>query len=341
MDTPLARPTIVDVAKAAGVSKSLVSLAIRDSPGVSASTRAHILEVAQRLGYRSNAWARSLARGRSHLIGVLLNDLHSGYHTDIVNGVEDAAADAGFGVVLSHGRRDGDVLAERLEALAALGVEGVVIVSGQVRLDALTRAATGRPVVVVGRPDAVPDAVSQVSNDDRLGARLAVHHLAALGHRRIAHVASSRRRAALDRAESYAQTMRELGLAEWVRTVAPDEVARVAAGIAAREPDAPTAVFAANDRLAGTAVGAAFDAGVVVPAQLSVVGYDDTELARMLRPALTSVDQPRAAMGRRAMELLSELLGGGAARREVIEPTLVVRDSTGAIGPWRRETVVS
>lgn len=333
------------MAREAGVSKSLVSLAVRGDHGVSADSRARILEVAARLGYRSNTWARSLARGRSQLIGVLLNDLHSGYHTDIVHGIEDAAAERGLGVVLSHGRRDGELLARRLEALCELGADGMIVVSGQIGTDALTRTAAERPVVVVGRPEDVPAVVAQVSNDDRLGARLAVQHLAALGHRRIAHLRASTRRASADRADSYEQTMRELGLDDAVHTFAIADLPTFISEVAAGGAGAATAVFAANDRLAAAVVGAAIDAGLRVPEQLSVVGYDNTDLARALRPALTSVDQPRLELGQRAMELLAERLASAAASdpasattdtapRVVIAPELVVRRSTAPLRAW-------
>ena len=330
MTSPPRRPTIVDVAKEAGVSKSLVSLALRDGQGVGASTRRRIVEVAEQLGYRSNTWAASLARGRSHLIGIVVNDLHSGYHTDIVDGIEDAAASDGFAVVLSHGRRDPVIAAARLDSLGGMGVEAIVVVSGQIDRRDLERASRSRPVVVVGRPHEVPEGIGQVSNDDRLGARLAVHHLAALGHRRIAHVTSSRRPAAEERREAYLETMEQLGLAEHAEILEPD-----AAFARLSDPaGCPSAVFAANDRLARDLVGAAFDAGVDVPGALSVVGYDDTDLARALRPALTSVEQPRRDMGHRAFALVGSLLAGDQVRHEVIEPRLVVRDSTTAAAGW-------
>jgi len=320
------RPTIVDVAAAAGVSKSLVSLAVRGDPGVRAETRARILDAADRLGYRSNPWARSLARGRSQTILVLVDDLRSGYHTDVVHGVEDAAEENAMAVVIGDGRRDRDVLRGRLDRMLALGPDGIVIVSGQADAALIGDVAQRVPLVVVGRPGELPSGAGQVSNDDRSGTRLAVHHLVALGHRRIAHLQGSPRPAAVARRESYEATMTELGLGEHVRVLTGAH--EIIAAVSRAAADAPTAVCCANDRIAVDLIGRALDAGVTVPHELSVVGYDNLDLAAQVRPALTTVDQPRHAMGALALRQLTDVLGGGDPRREVLNPSLVLRDST-------------
>lgn len=313
-DARARQPTIYDVAEAAGVSKSLVSLAVRGQAGVGEATRARILAAADRLGYRSNPWARSLVRGRSGSIGVLVGDLR-GYAVDVVQGIEASADRHDTGVVLVDGRGDRDVLRRGLERLRGFGVDGIIAVSGQVPPDAI--AASVAPVVVVGRPAELPPSAGQVSNDDRLGARMAVHHLAGLGHRRIAHVAGSGRPASLERAASYRQTMGELGLTP----VVFESVAELVGSTV-------TAVFCANDRLAADALGVVVDAGRRVPDDLSVVGYDDTQLATWLRPALTTVQQPRQHMGGLAYDALAALQGGGSAQHRVVPPSLVVRGST-------------
>ena len=318
-------PTIHDVASEAGVSKSLVSLAVRGDPGVRSETRARILDAADRLGYRSNPWARSLVRGRSQMIGVLVDDLRSGYHTDVVHGVEDAADANGLAVVIGDARRERNILRARLESMVSLGIDGAVIVSGRGDTEALSAFAGRLALVVVGRPVGIARAVGQVSNDDRSGARLAVHHLAAFGHRRIAHVRGSTRPASRAREESYQATMRELGLEEHVRIRDPEELLRE---LVAGAPDAPTAVFCSNDRIAIDLIGRAIDAGLNVPSDLSVAGYDNIEISSWLRPSLTSVDQPRRAMGELALRQLLEIIEGGPSRHDVVAPSLVVREST-------------
>lgn len=311
-------PTIVDVARAAGVSKSLVSLAIRNDAGVSAATRERILKVADEIGYRSNHWARSLVAGRTNLVGVLLNDLGNAYNTDIVDAIEDAAALLGLSVVISHGRRTPDVLAARLESLMRLGLDGFVVVSAHTPPRVLADAARSAPVVVIGNPRALPDGVSQVRGDDEAGARLAVEHLLSRGHERVAYLAGSTSKTSRIRAAAYREAMETHGLApqefEDVEFVGADADADVR----------PTAVFASNDRTAARLMGRASDAGLRMPEDLAVVGYDDTELATLLRPQLTSVAQPRAEMGRRALEILTS----GDVAREVLAPELVVRASS-------------
>ncbi len=317
--------TILDVARAAGVSKSAVSLALRGDPGLGKRTRAAIVAEAQRLGYRQNRWARSLVQGRTGLVGVLLTDLSSDYQTEIVHGIEDAAEQVGLEVLLSHGRRDPAVLQRRLTQLGDLGVDGVVVLSAMLGPAVLARAATRQPMVVVGRVEGLPPGIGSVANHDEAGAQLAVQHLVGLGHRRIAHLTMSQRAAARARRRAYEESMVGAGLGAFVQ-VAPEWDGGVDQLVAAAgEQDGPTAVFASNDRGAAAVVAAALDRGLRVPEDLSVIGYDNTALAQALRPALTSVDQPRPQMGRLAMDQLAELMAGGEARHQVVEPELVVR----------------
>lgn len=315
------RPTIVDVARAASVSKSLVSAALRGERGVSAASRSRILAAADELGYRSNGWAQRLVSGRSSLVGVLLTDLRNAYQTDIVNGIEDAAAAAGFDVVLSHGRRDRELLRERLAGLTALGVDAVIAATGHLDADDLAALADRVPMVVVGRPASVPDAAGWIRNDDETGARLAVAHLQERGHDRIAYVHGSSRPASIARRDAYRALVTEAREYD----VHDDGIARLLDAVAA---GGPTAAFAANDRIAAQIVAEAVDRGIRLPHDLAVVGYDNTELADLVRPGLTSVDQPRGEMGAAAMAQALGLLDGGVPEREVASPTLVVRGSS-------------
>lgn len=321
--------TILDVAREAGVSKSAVSLALRGDAGLGEGTRSTILATAQRLGYRQNRWARSLVQGRTGLVGVLLTDLSSDYQTEIVHGIEDAAETAGLEVLLSHGRRDPAVLERRLDQLLDIGVDGVVVLSAMLPPQVLAPAAKRAPMVVVGRVEGLPDSIGSVANHDEAGARLAVGHLLGLGHTRVAHLSMSPRAAAQARRAAYEEVLAEAGLAATVFQADDDGVTRVVRAANREGGDGgPTAVFASNDRGAVAVLGAALDAGLRVPEDLALVGYDNSALSRAVRPALTTVDQPRPRLGRLAMEQLAGLLGGGEARREVLEPTLLVRGST-------------
>lgn len=303
-----------------------MSLAVRGDTGVQPETRTRILDVADRLGYHSNPWARSLVRGRSQMIGVLLDDLRSGYHTDVVHGIEDEAETNGMSVVMADARRDPALLRTRLERMIGLGLDGIVIISGRADSATIGDFARRVPLVVVGRPAELSPGIGQVSNDDRTGMRLAVHHLAALGHRRIVHLPGSPRPAAVARREAYLEAMHELGL---------EDEAQVMVGIESLlttlEGDtikAPTAVCCATDRIAVDLIDQLTDAGVEVPGRLSVIGYDNIDFAARVRPTLTSVDQPRRPMGSLALRQLTDMLGGADARHEIATPTLAARDST-------------
>ncbi|SEI92140.1 LacI family DNA-binding transcriptional regulator [Demequina mangrovi] len=329
MSTPSrSAPTIVDVAREAGVSKSLVSLAIRGDAGVSDATRTRILDVADRLGYHSNALARGLVKGRTQVVGLLVSDLSNPYFADVVEGIEEDATATGLGTVIGHGRGSAEVLARRLDEMLDLGVDGVIVISAMLDAETLDRAAARRPLVMVGRPFDAPRRVSVVRNHDEHGAQAAVGHLLGLGHTRIVHVASSRRAAATARRSSYKETMRAAGLEPQVVEAADGGVSQ-ALDLVARD-GGPTACFAGNDRIGTALIHDALERRIDVPGAISVVGYDNSEVGRLVRPALTTVEQPREAMGREAMRLLLSRIDGDREVAEVtLEPRLVVRASTG------------
>ena len=281
-------PTIIDVADAAGVSKSLVSLALGDKPGVKAETRQWILEVAKRIGYRRNQWASALVGAPTRTIGVALTDLSNAYYTDVAVSVEEHTERANHGVVLVHGRRDAERLASQLERLVALRVDGIVLVGSWVSGQHLARLAQRLPVVVVGRLAEQVPGVDTVRNDDELGAKLAVDHLVQLGHRKILHLTRSDRPSSLGRRKGYAEAMRDAELSSEIRIVGAERWAEhwdsILDTIVARHPDAPTAVFASNDQAAHHALVSALDAGVQIPEQLAVVGYDNSTLSGATRP---------------------------------------------------------
>jgi len=331
--TGTARPTLHDVAEHANVSKSLVSLALRGDPGVGEQTRLRILRSADELGYRSNALARSLREGRTMLIGAVLSSLDNPYHVEIVAGLEQAAEQAGLGVIMVHGSKDLDRRARHLDALLDLGVDGVVMIGSRTPAGQLQRAARRTPIVMVGRSESPIAGIDSVRNDDERGAALAVDHLVGLGRTGIAHVTSGDRPAGRARRRGYEAAMRERGLSG-IRIIERESTPDLPAALAAAHADGVDAVFARNDVEAFDVLDAAVDAGLSVPGDLAVVGYDDTVLARRARPTLTSIVQPRQQMGALAVELLRERQGGRTDDRdEVLSPSIAVRASTAG---WRR-----
>lgn len=331
------RPTIADVARHAGVSKGLVSYALNDRPGVSSDSRKRILEAASDLGWTPNLRARSLSTGRSFACGVVI-----GRSTDVIAadpffhaliaGLEDVFAQSGQVLVLAvatPGRKE----AETYRGLAEdRRVDGVVLTdlrAGDERIELVERL--GLKAVTLGRPD-VDSPFSSVSVDDGAGIRSAVAHLAQLGHRRVAHVAGPDTMLhGKRRADAFLAAAAEAGLDPVV--VATDFSAAEGADATHRllsAPDRPTAIVYSNDHMAVAGLGVAQRLGLRVPHDLSVTGFDDTELGRFVHPALTSVATDARAWGSAAARaLLGALSGEPVAHVDLDEPILIVRESTG------------
>ena len=330
----MAQPTIHDVAARAGVSKSLVSLVLHDSPLVSETKRRAVLAAAADLDYRPNAVARSLVQRRTHVLGVMLSDLHNTFFADVLDGVAGRAGERGYKAMLNTGNRTPTGEAAAIETLLELRSDGLILAAPRLDAARIAQAARSVPVVLVARTISAPG-VDCVSNDDPAGAALAVDHLVSLGHRQIAHIDGGQGAGAQARRQGYVRTMRGHGLASQARTARGDYTeeggARGVAALLARGPR-PTAIFAANDLSAIGALDALTRGGLRVPDDVSLVGYDNTALAALRHIDLTTIDQPREAMGETAVDLLLERLERRrtAPRRIVMAPALVVRGTTAA-----------
>ncbi|GGM95024.1 LacI family transcriptional regulator [Thermopolyspora flexuosa] len=322
------------MAERAGVSKSLVSLVLRGSPHVSEHRREAVLQAARELGYRPNAVARSLVEGRTHLVGALVADLHNPFYAEFLDGLQESLHGEGLRLLIGSGRFDPAFEDEAVEAFLELRVDGLVLLGVAPSSDTLAEAAAYTPTVVVGERDVELDGVDIVVDDDQLGARLAIDHLVQHGHRRIAHIEGSPSSAARYRCEGYLVAMRRHGLAPYIMVEqgeSSEEGGKKAALALLRRDPRPTAIFATNDIVALGVLAAAKELGLRVPEDLSIVGYDNTHLAALNQISLTSVDQPRRAMGRSAAALLSDRISGPGkpSRMREVSPSLVVRNSTG------------
>lgn len=335
---PGSRPTIYDVAAAAGVSKSLVSRVLRGGERVSPAAAEAVRAAIADLGYRPRRAAADLAASRSRIIGVLIDDYSNPWFVDLVRGLTAVLVPHGYRVsVVDSVTAAGE---DPLGGLLSLGADGLII-ARDVPTGALGAAA--EPVVVAGTRKQAPAGVDAVANDDALGARLATEHLLELGHRVIGHLAVSGG-AGDARRESFDDVMRAAGAHAVTRTTRGEATAAHGhAGTVAmlREEPELTGLFAANDVVAIGALGAARELGLRVPEDLSVIGYDDTELAGTRLIDLTTVDDDSRGVGEEAARLLLERMAereaGRAPRsqgeRRVLSPALVVRGTTAAPRP--------
>ncbi len=325
-------PTIIDVAKRAGVSKSLVSLVMRNSPHVSEARRTAVLKAAKELGYRPNALARGLVQGRTSTIGVLLSDLHNPFFAEIVDGVEEEISISQHKTLLGSGNRDPRRETRTLEAMLERQMDGIILVSPSISTSEISATAESIPVVLVGRR-VRNRTLDCVVNDDFAGAVLAVEHLAELGHRRIAHISGGRGAGARSRLRGYKHAMQRLNLERHTQ-VAPGAYTDRGGYSGAKwlldaEP-LPTAIFASNDFAALGALTAISEAGLSVPDDISLVGYDNTYLATLSNISLSSVNQPRREMGALATRLLMERidLKRTEAHCEILKPKFIPRSTS-------------
>lgn len=326
------RPTIIDVAASAGVSKSLVSLVMRGSQNVSEEKRTLVLAAATELGYRANGAARSLVQRRSHLLGVLLSDLHNPFFAEVIDGVQAEAGEQGYGTIMTVVDRGAHAEQRALDQLLELRSDGLILASPMLDTSGISSASKEVPVVLVARRSRI-STIDSVSNDDPTGAALIVDHLADLGHQRIAHIDGGEAAGAAERRKGYKRSMERRGLERFIQTVPgsySDEGGRQGIATLFDGPNPPTAVFVANDFAALGALSALDERGLRVPDDVSVVGYDNTALAAVSQIHLTTVDQPRPDMGRTAVKLVLERVLGRReiARHVLIPPTLVVRGTT-------------
>ncbi|MFF4293569.1 LacI family DNA-binding transcriptional regulator [Streptomyces vinaceus] len=330
--------SIKDVARAAGVSVGTVSNVINRPETVGEETRARVRAAIDQLGYVRSESARQLRSGSSRIIGLLVLDLGNPFFVSVARGAEQAARAAGLGVMVCNSAQRLVDEADYLALFAEQRVRGVLLTPADAEgsgAAALRRA--GVPFVLVDRLAPGLEACS-VSVDDVGGGALAAGHLLASGHRRIAFAGgrhrlqqvADRRSGALQALAGSDAVLLDLEVDGLDVAAGRDAGARLL-GMLPR----PTAVFCANDLLALGMLQAAFAAGLRVPEDLAIVGYDDIEFAAAAAVPLTSVRQPAEAMGRTAAEMLAEETGpGGAAHRHrqvVFEPELVVRRSTLAV----------
>ncbi|WP_345801279.1 LacI family DNA-binding transcriptional regulator [Microbacterium sp. AZCO] len=326
----LSRPTIYDVARRAGVSKSLVSLVLRGASGVSAQSKEAVERAIRELDYRPSRAAAALAAGRTRLVGVLIDDYANPWFVDLLRGLDEALSPDGYRLTVvdtATASRSEDPV----EGLLSMRVDGIVVARD---VPHLLLGESAPPFVIAGTRADMPEGGDAVGNDDEHGARLATEHLLALGHRDIGHLSVGGGAGGVRR-ESFLATMRDAGArptATPYRGPASERAGYASALDLLRADPRVTGVFAGNDVMAIGALGAARELGLDVPGQLSIVGYDNTALAQTRLIDLTTVDDDSVGVGRESGRLLLARMAGKEPDgvRRTLEPSLVVRGTTAA-----------
>lgn len=348
---------VFDVARLAGVSKSTAARVLAGAGSASPRAVQRVRDAAASLGYTPNGLAKAMVSGETNTIGVVVPDISSAFFAAVVRGITDVARAEGFEVLLSN--TDGEAQAEdrSLEVFAQKRVDGIVIAPlNRVTSPALALLTSqAMPLVLLDRTSPAAQDSTLVSLDHATASRLAVEHLTGLGHRRIAVLSEAGGR--LDellggdvdrnglppsslRLLGYVDAMEAAGLpldrslvigAGYDREAARDAVRERFAG-----PDRPTALYCSSELLSSGAYEALLDLGLRYPDDVSFIGFDDQEWCTLVRPAITVVAQPHYELGSTTAHRLVEAIRGPhpEATRITLPPTLIVRDSTGAMaGP--------
>ena len=328
-------PAMSDVAARAGVSHQTVSRVLNDHPSVRPETRDRVLAAIAELGYRRNTAARALVTRRSGTIGVMTTGSPYFGPSSTLIAVEEAAREYGYFVsVATLAVFDQDGVSRAVEHFLSQSVEGVIVIAPHAEVrDALAPYVDEVPLVTIAAGFAEGLGVHTMSVDQELGARLATRHLLDLGHRTVTHLAGpqdwldARARVEGWRAEIHAAGAPEGELiqGDWGADCG------YLVGQELVERGAPTAVFAANDQLALGLLRAFHEAGVSVPGDVSVVGFDDIMGSAHFIPPLTTVRQDFTALGRRCLEMLHSAMANEELDHTPVVPHLVVRSSTGPV----------
>ncbi|CAM3640811.1 LacI family DNA-binding transcriptional regulator [Tsukamurella ocularis] len=321
------RPTMADVATAAGVSTALVSIIFRDAPGASDETRERVKRIADELGYVPDRHAQKLRQARSGLIGVTF-ELQQPFHGDLVEQLYPQASSRGYDLVLSGIAPTRDESAA-LDALVRERCEAVILLGSRLTPEELDRLAKKVPVEVVARAPGT-DAVGAVRMNDGAGITLAVDHLTGLGHRRIAYIDGGDAPGSDDRAARFRSYTDTLGVDGLVVPGGSTETDGVIAMTRLRhEERSVTAVMAFNDRVATGVLDDLLRNRIGVPDDVSVVGYDDSRLSRLGHIRLTTIAQATERIAAETISSVIDRLHGGSPSDVVLSPHLIERRTTG------------
>lgn len=335
--------SIQDIAESAGVSHTTVSRALRDSPLIRKEVREQIQQLAQAMGYIPNAVAQSLRGQRTNTIGLVVTTIADPFVGRVVRGIEEVAQRDHLSLLLSVSNNDPDRELEVIENFHRRRVDGIITAAAQVTEQHEQRLAEMNvPTVLINQQaESKLEHLHSVSVDDYSGAKAAAQHLLQLGHHSIAYLgAGNRPRSNHARLQGYTDALAAAGIAVQPALVriAPaehryhsDDVQDGQALLSELIKAGATAVFCYNDMIAVGALLACRALGIAVPEQISLVGFDDIELAQFVTPPLTTVHQPKLRLGQLAVEMLLDLLAGRPVRDIVLPTELWERGSTARV----------
>lgn len=329
-------PTIREVAERAGVSFTTVSHVINNTRYVSEESRAKVLAAMEELNYRPNAVARSLKSGKTNTLGMILPDSSNPFFAEVGHFIEEAAFQLGYRVILCNTESDPRKEQMYVEVLSQKQVDGIIFyATGDKPASINVLLQSKLPFVMVDR-DLVNIPVDAVLTDNCEGGRLATRHLLQLGHQRIAClIGPSDENPSAERVVGYRAALLDAGIVPQedlvLRGDFHSETGRNLTLQLLNRETPPTAIFACNDMMAFGALRAAYQVGLRVPENLSIIGFDGIELGSYSNPPLTTVAQPKDLMGKQAVKMITERLADpySPPKRIVLPSKLILRESTG------------
>lgn len=333
------KATIYDVAKEAGVSIATVSKVLNGKGKISAETRESIFAIMERLDYQPSVIASALTGKKTYTLGLLVPDISNPFFSEIARAIEDQGEQLGYSVMMCSTDNKDEKVERYISLLQQKRVDGIIIATGIDNKEILEQLLSKNiPVVLLAR-DMPLVAVNTVVVDDYVGGCLAASHLLGLGHRNIGIIGEREKvRSSRERVRGFRQTMEDYGAVFRQENLkhcdykVEDGKTKALELLGSAYP--PTAIFACNDMLAVGALQAAKEAGIKVPAELSIVSFDNTILAAVTDPPLTTIAQPMEHMGKLVVNMIVEELRGNmeVKQRTVLRPELTIRESTAAIG---------
>lgn len=334
----MAQLTIKELAKITGLSVSTLSRVINDHPDVASQTRRRVKKIIEKFGYTPNLLAKDLRLQSTKTIGVVISDISNPFFASVVKGIENTARQRKYHIILCESTEQDklELEEESIETLLKKRVAGLLLTPAHEKvMDILAKKGRGIPFVLMSR-HFVKTPTNYVVSDDTLGSYLATEHLIKKGHRKILYLnGSSRLSDARDRLVGYKKALLEKGisfdegLVKTVPGINMEEAYNAVKRILAKKVDF-TAIFCFADYLAMGAMKAIHGAGLRIPDDIAVVGYDDVEVASILEPPLTTIYTPKYQLGKKAVEILLDHLLGKKHRtlqQVVVKPKLVVRES--------------